>query len=234
MERNLGVRLFIRTRRSTQLTAVGEALLADARRILADVDATRRNLLSVASGHRGRLRIGLADDLAHPRISKLIADTRGYEPRLDIDVTRAALAAQLAELRSARMDLGFVLDTIDVTSLFHGALAERQWPWAGDDIHVVPLWKDALVAVARRDSLLAARTAVTRAELSAAPIILMGDPASTCKPGEPLIPMNRHPQVECVANVDLLLTLPGAGRGTGSITGAKAETIQWTDLTVRP
>src|SRR6266700_8224129 len=34
MERHLGVRLFVRTRRSTQLTGVGEMLLEDARRIL--------------------------------------------------------------------------------------------------------------------------------------------------------------------------------------------------------
>jgi hypothetical protein len=41
-------------------------------------------------------------------------------------------------------------------------------------------------------------------------------------------------RLEHVANVDVLLTLVGAGRGTGLITAAKAETIQWADLVVRP
>src|ERR1700721_769368 len=63
MERRLGVRLFIRTRRSTQLTAAGETLLLDARRILAEVDAAQRRLSAVAAGHRGRLRVGLGEDL---------------------------------------------------------------------------------------------------------------------------------------------------------------------------
>src|SRR5882672_7942008 len=57
MERHLGVRLFVRTRRSTQLTYVGETLLSDARRILAQVDQAQRNMKAAASGRRGRLRI---------------------------------------------------------------------------------------------------------------------------------------------------------------------------------
>jgi DNA-binding transcriptional LysR family regulator len=48
MERRLGVRLFIRTRRSTQLTYVGETLLPDARRILVEVDQAHRNIKAAA------------------------------------------------------------------------------------------------------------------------------------------------------------------------------------------
>jgi DNA-binding transcriptional LysR family regulator len=223
MERRLGVRLFIRTRRSTQLTAAGETLLVDARRILAEVNAAQHRLSAVAAGRRGRLRVGLGEDLAHPRISKLIADTRQDEPEVDIEVTRATLNVQLAELRAGRMDVGFVLGAIDLSALFQQEQDRERSPTLGGDIHVVPLWKDTVVAIAK-PAPIAAHLAVTPEELIAGTLILVG---------EPLIRASQ-PHVECVANVDVLLTLVGAGRGIGLISAAQAETLQWTDLVVRP
>jgi DNA-binding transcriptional LysR family regulator len=231
MERHLGVRLFIRTRRSTQLTTVGETLLRDARRILADVDAAKRRLLAVASGHRGQLRVGLGEGLAHPRISRLIGDIKQDEPNIDIEVIHAPLPKQLVELRASRMDLGFVLSAVDVSQLLNGANSEADWGWAGEDIDVLPLWSDALVAVAKPGPIL--QSAMTLPELTAGPIILVGQRMSSCQSGEPLA-RPRQVQLEYVANVEVLLTLVGAGRGTGLIGAAQAETLQWTDLVVRP
>src|ERR1700678_3936276 len=84
MERHLGVRLFVRTRRRTQLTYVGETLLPDARRILAQVDQAHRNIKAAALGSIGRLRIAICDGLAHPRIAKLLAQSREEDPEIDI------------------------------------------------------------------------------------------------------------------------------------------------------
>jgi DNA-binding transcriptional LysR family regulator len=226
MERRLGVRLFIRTRRSTQLTAAGETLLLDARRILAEVDAAQRRLSAVAAGRRGRLRVGLGEDLAHPRISKLIAEIRHDEPDVDIEITRATLDAQLAELRAGRMDVGFVLGAIDLSALFQQQEDSERSPSLAEDIHVVPLWKDALVAIAKPDSPIAAEIVARPGDLTAGPIILVGEPTQARS--------DRRHSVEFVANVDVLLTLVGAGRGVGLINAAQAETLQWTDLVVRP
>lgn len=225
MERHLGVRLFIRTRRSTQLTAAGETLLGDARRILAEVDAAKRRLSAVAAGHRGRLRVALGEDLAHPRISKLIAETRHDKPDVDIEVTRATLSVQLAELRAGRMDVGFVLGAIDLSVLFAQEEDSERSHTFGDDIHVDPLWKDAVVAIAKPGRLIAAQPVARPTDLSAGPIILVGEPTQSRS--------GRRYTVEFVANVDVLLTLIGAGRGIGLISAAQAETLQWTDLVVR-
>lgn len=234
MERHLGVRLFIRTRRSTQLTAVGEALLADARRILAEVDAARRRLLSVASGHRGHLRVGLGEDVAHPRISRMIAESRSDEPQVDIELIRATRDTQLADLRAGLMDVGFVLDRIDVSALFLGSTTEHTWAWAAADIQVLQMWKDTLVAVAREDAALAARPTVTLADLMSEPLVLVGEPTNSYNPREPLVPADRYHRIEHVANLDVLLTLVGAGRGIGLISAAQSETLQWSDLVIRP
>lgn len=223
MEHHLGVRLFIRTRRSTQLTVAGETLLADARRILADVDAAQRRMSAVAAGHGGRLRVGLGEDLAHPRISKLIADVRQDEPDVNIEVTRANLGVQLAELRAGRMDVGFVLGAIDLSALFQEETDNAHAPSLGEDIRVVQLWKDAVVAIAK-PAPNAAFPAMKPGDLITRTLILVG---------EPLIRAS-HLHVEYVANVDVLLTLVGAGRGIGLISAAQAETLQWIDLVVRP
>ena len=64
MERQLGVRLFVRDRRSTRLTPIGEMLLADARKILAAASQARLSVLAAAEGRTGRLRIAIGDGLA--------------------------------------------------------------------------------------------------------------------------------------------------------------------------
>lgn len=76
LERHLGVRLFIRTRRSTTLTCAGELLLHDARRILAQVDQACLNIAAAASGRSGRLRIAVCDGLAYPRIARVLAENK--------------------------------------------------------------------------------------------------------------------------------------------------------------
>jgi DNA-binding transcriptional LysR family regulator len=226
MERHLGVRLFIRTRRGTQLTAAGDTLLGDARRILAEVDAAERRLCAVAAGRRGCLRLALGEDLAHPRISKLIAETRDDEPDVDIEVTRASLIIQLAELRAGRIDVGFVLEAIDLSALFAQEEDSEPLHTLGDDIHVVSLWKDAVVAIVKPGDIVAAQSVARLADLTAGPIVLVGEPTQSRS--------ERQYDVEFVANVDVLLTLVGAGRGVGLINAAQAETLQWSDLVVRP
>src|SRR3954464_13373788 len=57
LERLLGVRLFGRTKRGVQLTAVGEALLPRVRELLARARALPVQAQAAAGGELGRLRI---------------------------------------------------------------------------------------------------------------------------------------------------------------------------------
>ena len=58
LETHVGARLFDRTTRRVELTAAGEALLSDARRILDAVEAARTRVGLVANGSTGMLRVG--------------------------------------------------------------------------------------------------------------------------------------------------------------------------------
>lgn len=59
LEQSLGVRLFHRSTRSLTLTAEGQLFLPRCRRILAEVEAARGELGSLAATPKGRLRISL-------------------------------------------------------------------------------------------------------------------------------------------------------------------------------
>jgi hypothetical protein len=58
LEAELGVLLLNRTRRTVSLTDAGAALLAEARRVLQQVEAARLALQEVRDGSAGRLRVG--------------------------------------------------------------------------------------------------------------------------------------------------------------------------------
>ena len=220
MERHLGVRLFVRTRRSTQLTFAGETLLPDARRIMAQVDQAQRNLKAAASGRRGRLRIAICDGLAHPRIARLLAQSREETPGVDIHIMHNALPVQLGQLYSGLLDVAFSLSPRD-----------------DQQLQSVPLWRDAAVLVMRPDNSLSAETNVGQIDVGTGRLFLLGEhPAGAAEPIEEwLLSAEHSPEsIEYVASVELLLTLIAAGYGVGLISLAQAETMRRPDLIMRP
>ena len=63
LERELGADLFLRARGNIALTDAGEALLPLARRILADADTARHEVLELVQLRRGRVRLGATPSL---------------------------------------------------------------------------------------------------------------------------------------------------------------------------
>lgn len=220
LERRLGVQLFIRTRRSTTLTPVGEMLLVDARRILAEVDCARRNIRAAASGCNGRLRIAVCDGVAHPRLARLLAQSREDDPGVDIQIVHSPSSEQLRGLRSGMFDLAFGL---------HAGTDQDV-----HDVHRIQLWKDPAVIVVRSDHQLAQRKTIACLESDVGPLLSLGEPSSARS--EPLemwlrrVPANAGGGIEYVPSIELLLTLIAAGYGVGIVSAAQGETINRSDL----
>ncbi|HBN9664621.1 TPA: LysR family transcriptional regulator [Pseudomonas aeruginosa] len=107
LEDDLGVQLFMRNRRGTQLTAAGHVLLQDARRVFATLDQARSNVKAVASGYQGTLSIAISDGTAERRLSAWLAHCREQEPEAEVRLTEVNLAEQLRGLRSGHFDVGF-------------------------------------------------------------------------------------------------------------------------------
>jgi DNA-binding transcriptional LysR family regulator len=220
MERSLGVRLFIRTRRSTQLTFVGETLLPDARRILAQVAQARRNLKAAASGHRGRLRIAIDDGVSDPRIARLIAQSRAEDADIDIQLLHSSWPSQVRDLHADVLDVGFSLI-----------------PCEDRELKSVPLWKDPTVLVMRPDHPLAAHMSVQHIDADTGALILLGERSSVGTEAIDawlLASAETAKSIEFVPSIELLLTMVAAGYGAGLLSVAQAETHRRPDLITRP
>ena len=81
LEREVGVRLFDRTRQGVFPTAAGEALLARARRIDQELTAAALDAQRAARGETGSLRIGFNNSAMLSMLPPVLRRFRGRTPR---------------------------------------------------------------------------------------------------------------------------------------------------------
>jgi DNA-binding transcriptional LysR family regulator len=107
LESHVGARLFDRTTRRVELTAAGESLLRDARRILDAVEAARTRVGLVASGRTGMLRVGSTGLAAFRHLPRLARIAARELPELELRFQPDLLTpAQEAALDDDRIDVG--------------------------------------------------------------------------------------------------------------------------------
>lgn len=111
LEAQLGVQLLYRTKGRIDLTWAGEVFVDEARRILAFVEMAQARVKSAAQGYRGHLRVGLADGLAQPNLTRLLARCREDEPRTEIQIFEMTLSEMLVALKHDQLDAGFTIDS---------------------------------------------------------------------------------------------------------------------------
>jgi len=111
LEDHIGVVLFQRTQRHVELTSAGQFLLHEARRILSDVSRVAEQTRQSETGVTGYLRVGLNFSAPfHPFTSKLLqAFHKKYpETRVDLVLHEQANILQLADIRSAHLDIALI------------------------------------------------------------------------------------------------------------------------------
>jgi len=109
LEDELGVPLFLRTRRSVALTDAGHALLARARELLAATQALPRELQRIARGEVGQLRIGFSSTLPLTRVLReVVADHRRTHPDVALHLREMHSQLQFEQLRRGELDVGLV------------------------------------------------------------------------------------------------------------------------------
>jgi DNA-binding transcriptional LysR family regulator len=84
LEQQVGRTLMLRDTHSVSLTSDGEAMIGFARNILAATEQAAAYFSG--SRPRGRLRIGIADDLALTRLPQILRDFRRDNPLVDFDL----------------------------------------------------------------------------------------------------------------------------------------------------
>src|SRR5512133_4052754 len=86
MEARLGVRLLARTTRRVSLTPEGELYLAQARRILAEIDDMERMVASALAAPRGLLRVNTTLGFGRSHIGPLISQFVKQHPEVQLQL----------------------------------------------------------------------------------------------------------------------------------------------------
>lgn len=123
LEAELGVHLFQRANGRIRLTWAGEVFRDEAHRMLTFMEGARTRVHAAARGYRGRLRIGLTDGLAQPRLTRLLARCREEEPLTEVKIVEMTVAEMVKALRHDQIDAGFTVHT----ELSNGLVKEVVW-----------------------------------------------------------------------------------------------------------
>ncbi|WP_423460509.1 LysR family transcriptional regulator [Ottowia sp. VDI28] len=113
LERQLGVRLFDRNKRSVQLTAAGAALLPQAQDLVARALAMPEQARAAASGEVGLLRLAFVSTVGFGGLPQWVRTFRAMNPGVRLELTEATGDVQLQLLREGRIDAGIVLHAHD-------------------------------------------------------------------------------------------------------------------------
>jgi DNA-binding transcriptional LysR family regulator len=108
LEDEIEVRLLLRTTRQVQLTDAGRAFLADARRILADVERAGRLARLTGRGEAGQLTIGCTEAGEISVLPRVLAAFRASAPGVTVAVESLPTSVQVQALRDGRIQVGFL------------------------------------------------------------------------------------------------------------------------------
>ncbi|WP_093712641.1 LysR family transcriptional regulator [Actinacidiphila alni] len=137
LENELGAPLFSRARGNIALTDAGEALLPLARRILADADTARHEVLELAQLRRGRVRLGATPSLCTGLLPDVLRDFHDRHPGVQLLIEEGGSHDLVRELARGALDLALVVLPL---------------PSPSPALTTVELFQEDLVAVSAADA----------------------------------------------------------------------------------
>ena len=150
LERQLGVRLFTRTRSNVELTEAGTELLRRGRRLLADLDGAVAGVRMAGCGEAGLVRIGVAH-LAEPAVAPALTAFQAEYASIAVDRSAMVSERLLEELAEGRLHVAVIHQVPGLATL--------------DRVMSEPLRRGRLAVLAGPRSKLAGRPVVTLREL---------------------------------------------------------------------
>jgi len=121
LEASLGAALFLRTKRSVELTAVGRDLLPEVRRLLAAADSLQPMAQSLARGEVGVLSLAFVSTADYGILPPLLQRFSARYPGVRLELTEATSDVQFDEIWAGRVDAGLIIPP--VPPRFAGQLA---------------------------------------------------------------------------------------------------------------
>lgn len=156
LERDLGVVLLRRTKRSVSLTEAGRRFLEEARATLRQAEQAALVARQTARGEIGRVEIGYVTSASClGLIPNVVAEFRRLNPYVDLQLHRMETVRQLAALVEGRIDLGFLRPPNRYPIGLTGML----------------VWRQAFVVAVPKDHPLAGETRIRTSLLAGEPLI---------------------------------------------------------------
>jgi LysR family transcriptional regulator, nitrogen assimilation regulatory protein len=113
LQQELGLRLFDRVGRGLALTAEGEQLLADCRRVMTDLDAVRERAEVLRRGDRGVMKVAAPPHTIESVLSRFLPQYAERFPNVSVQLSEALGAEQTAMLERGDVHVGIRLDQGD-------------------------------------------------------------------------------------------------------------------------
>jgi DNA-binding transcriptional LysR family regulator len=158
LESELGTELFIRTTRSVELTPAGTAVIARARRVLAEIEGLRGDVDELEGLIRGRVAVGALPPMGAIDIPQLLARFQTAHPGVEVRLRGGVVHEFTDLLLRDELDVAFCLQAAPLAS---GLQVER-------------LGFEELVAALPPGHPLARRKRIGAHELAGAPLISPG------------------------------------------------------------
>jgi len=108
LEHAMGVRLFVRTRRSVRLTSDGEVLLDKARHVIRAAEDLAATAERLSAGEVGRLRIGFTPSAPHHVLPSLMQAFRRQHPAITCALAEASSEDQIRQILDGDLDVGIL------------------------------------------------------------------------------------------------------------------------------
>ncbi|MBV9182663.1 MAG: LysR family transcriptional regulator [Acidobacteria bacterium] len=153
LESELGLRLFVRNKRSVHLTDAGRALLAEAESLI-DHAARLKDMASLAAqGKAGVVRIGIGMGLGE-HVNAAVTEHSKHFPSVEVELHDIFSTRQNHALRERMIDVGFMRPPVDT-----GLMSE-------------PIVKEHFEVIICRKHPLALKKSLTLAELAFEPLLI--------------------------------------------------------------
>src|SRR5882672_6515629 len=115
LEEEIGFKLFDRLPRGVKISAAGKSFLADARRILHEVNDAAARAKRVASGQSGTLRVGFVESISwHGVVPDSFRQFREQQPDAELQIKPASSFENTQAVHSGKLDAGFVFTIADI------------------------------------------------------------------------------------------------------------------------
>jgi len=154
LERQLNVRLFVRTRREVSLTPEGEALVSFARRLNNTTQMAAETVQAIARGEDGPLALGAIFSSIYAVIPHVLPPFIEKYPKVKFHLQEMTISQQIAALKELRIDAG----------ILRGPINERE-------LEAVTLFQEPFVAVVPADHKFAREKTLTIAQMAGQPLI---------------------------------------------------------------